>query len=310
MTYIREQCCRPYSLARWQLRMDQSEINESYWAGQYSLQATRHLVEPDTSANDLATKLGIKNKAFDKVGHSEQELRRRLDVGERWSRLGALVSVTSSLERYIVGIASAAIDSDPLLLPGWPKRLDGLAVDKFGLKVSKPSIIGLTKGTWQSRLATYKDLFGTVPQALEAQAKDLEAMRKMRNAVAHDFAADRAPHLSSSAMLLTSIRRSQGKHRSLALGHDRFVKWLGVVHQAADAIDAHLLAEHVGDYELAALYMEWQRSPDKFEKGIGATVTGHRRDLNLRFPKAMADYVPNMGRPYLRSMETFVRQLH
>lgn len=310
MKFKRSACRRPTTLPRWRLKLDEVEINDAYWATRFAQTNTAVLAKPGLTVAAIADALVYKSDALNSLGHTAQELERRLKVAQRWHRLMTLVSTTSALERYIDAVAAIALASDPLLQPGWPKRLDGLAVNKFGLSVpASPDLVGLTKGEWGQRAQTYEDLFGSLPDALSSHLPDLEQMRKMRNAVAHGFAGSPQRHLSAQSELLLSIRRADGRSPSQSLSHERLLKWLGVAKEVADAIDTHLLSNFIGDYEVASIYQEWRLDPAKFELGVKAVLLRPKASPQTRFARAMGDYFPNMGIEYLKTMQVHIDAL-
>jgi hypothetical protein len=117
------------SLARWRHRKDQAELNQQFWIAVLEkdilLQRAAHLA--DDSGPPTAM-LQIRSDADGHVGHNIDEMRRRAKATNSWDRLFTLLMAISALERYMLAVATAAIESDPLRISGFPKMMDG-AID-------------------------------------------------------------------------------------------------------------------------------------------------------------------------------------
>jgi hypothetical protein len=187
-TYMRDKPTLITSLALLRYRADSGELSHFYWTGAAQSDYFAYVTKGHAREAKPIETLGIADPRFERrLGHNFSELRRRMDVEARWRRLLTLMLVSSAFERFVVSASSAALESDPLRAPGFPKRVDGLLLKKYGLDADLASHVGLVKGEWSKRLAEYRRLFGRVPEGLREVEGDLEKLRKTRNAIAHEF---------------------------------------------------------------------------------------------------------------------------
>jgi hypothetical protein len=176
------------------------------------------------------------------------------------------MALASYLEVYVSTIVRVAIESDPGALIGLRGKVDGVVLLKsLPSYTQADAAVPAVKGTWQERAHYLRKLFGALPTSLEALLPELERLRTFRNGVGHAFGRgidNRRPAVE----LVSSL--------PLRVSEERLKRWLGVVDQAATAIDRHLLP-CVGAYELVRLYHDW---PDRSQ--------GYWRDQARKFKKS------------------------
>ena len=88
---------------------------------------------------------------------------------ENWVNLSAIMSMSSNLETYVASVVALAIDSDPGVVLGASRSVDGVSVLKH--RKNKPlhlevHIESCTKGTWSERLGAFERLFGPCPDGM------------------------------------------------------------------------------------------------------------------------------------------------
>lgn len=215
---------------------------------------------------------------------------------------------SSAFERYLRTITTTAIESDPLLTPGWPKHVDGLLLKNRGIPTPPRRVEGITKGGWTQRASAYRTLFKLSPAALIDNLSELDSIRRIRNLVAHEFGADASADLSSSTLLL-SISRRHSRPRTASVSHHRLIKWLGVFNTVARAVDDHLTNDFIGAYELAAIFLEWRADPDRFEQQLNVVMKSAKRTNESRFSSAIGAFVPPFGREYESGLRQYVDKL-
>lgn len=310
MAFNRAVPMRGMSLARWQYLRDQEELNSYYWAARFSGDIANRQAKrfANADAASLLDALNTSSRARNSMGHSHDEIIKRLNISDRWLRLSTLVLASSAFERYLKTIATTAAESDPLLTPGWPKRIDGLTLTKYGIQAPPRSVEGTTKGEWTQRASVYKSLFGALPATLAGSLSELDAVRKLRNLVAHEFGAYADSTPSSSALLL-SIGRRHSNPKNASVSHERLIKWLGIFNSVARAIDEHLTGDYIGDYEMAAIFLEWKTDPDRFEGRLNVNLKPHKRSANGRFSSAIGAFVPPFGRNYEAALGKYIESL-
>jgi hypothetical protein len=300
------------TLARWRHRKDQAELNSRLWVGvlerDFLVQRAKSMSDSD---GPPAISLDVKTDADGNIGHNMKELRRRIGAAYTWERLFTLLMAVSALERYMLASTTAAIESDPLLTPGFPKRLDGLLLKKMDLRISQPSLTPVVKGEWAGRIATLERLFGSVPQQLKDAEGELEKIRKMRNAIAHSFGSDDGNSLlPPSVSLISGARADRLAQPRQGLSLSRLLSWLGLLNDISLAMDEQLTAQYIGDYETAAIYLDWKRAPERYESALGITLTGAKKSREQRFVNFLSlAFARPIGADYLRTLEDFMVRL-
>lgn len=169
---------------------------------------------------------------------------------DNWVRLTVLLTLASNLETYIAAVVKLAITSDPAVLIGASRAVDGAYVLKHG----KPEtilhddvVIACTKGDWSSRISSIKRTFGECPTGLSDLHGDLEVLRKIRNRFGHAFGRDIDAARKTGALKILPIEKVSRKTTERL----RFVTI-----NAAKALDVFLLSKHIGDFEALNFYHE------------------------------------------------------
>lgn len=210
---------------------------------------------------------------------------------ENWLRLNVLMSMSSYLELYIRCATRAALESDPCLLYGKPRLVDGVELlihnESYGFaKEAEPC----ASGDWNSRFSQYTSLFKpTDDQVKKFQSVigDLEYIRKVRNSVGHSFGFD-MDGLADDGLAATV------KHYRIS--HDRIQKLLGIVEDTAATIE-ECLSSHVGDYETVRMFHR----------------RGQQTDLVARGRELKADIFKSVGRSpgneYFSGLAKYYRKL-
>lgn len=228
-------------------------MNSLFWA---SVPATsfaigtykREIAEDPTKTTHDILKISPTNQDAIRVAKSPDDYIVHLKEFENWNRLNTLVAVSAYFETYLSSVVSLAIESDLGLLYSIPKKIDGISVLKYNNN-NEYSFFdkseGLTKGTWGQRIAHYKKLFTTVPQALIDAEGDLEKIRHIRNSVAHAFGRGIEESRSRNNRDIRPIER---------LSVPRLQKYMCIIRKIAKDIDKQLLTNHIGEYELIYFY--------------------------------------------------------
>jgi len=300
------------SLARWRHRKDQVELNTQYWISAIQADFLQRKTKTEKETDPVPVDVvGPRPELQRNVGGTILEMRLRAETGARWGRLLTLLLACSALERYMSASATAALESDPLRSAGFPKLLDGLALKKRKLAFPEISLVNLTKGDWSSRLAAFERLFGPPPLSVLNHIGELEKMRKIRNSVAHEFGAlESSPTLAPSASIIVGARADRVIAGGAALTERRLIKWLGVLNSVSTELDRHLVANYIGGYEMAAIFLDWKESPDEYEAVVGVKPEGVNRTHDRRFLKFISGALDiGIGPRYIRSMEAYVNRL-
>jgi hypothetical protein len=285
--YKRENSVLARSLAYYQFKRDFTTVNDYYWGVGSSLQAVSGRVRHMSATDDFHVLLGLTQERYEKpLGHSSDKYAAQLSVSMRWHRLLTLVIMTSAFERYITAVARTAVSSDPVLSLGFPKKVDGLTLAKYSLEAGDRPTEPLTKGEWSSRLAAFRRYFREVPRDLQSNEGELEQMRNRRNQIAHAFALDAAPSMSAhEAVLLGARRTALPDLENVAISEQTIKKWMAVIDSCAFAIDAYLLPNFIGGYEVAAICLEWIRDKDSLYRKTGIKVNSRGTSDAKKFSK-------------------------
>ena len=170
---------------------------------------------------------------------------------DNWVNLSTVLTVASNLETYMAAVVALAIESDPGVIIGKTRVVDGASLLKGAnskLDV-KSQVMSCTRGEWSSRLGAMERLFGPLPSAVPNSQADLEVMQQIRNRFGHAFGRDidaaRDHGLREFIPMETVVRDRAGRIKDAV---SRMVKEL----------DKHLLDNHIGDFEPVRFYARHQ----------------------------------------------------
>lgn len=310
--YDRARSKLPRSMAGQRFRVDSKSVNDYFWASHLAAGGLAYELKQHSGAEEPIQALGVPAAVYERrLGHSVESVREMAKVHSRWRRLLTLVLLSAALERYVISAAKIAIASDPAVIPGFPKRLDGLYTAKHAVKTHVPDVSSLMKGPWSARTKAYRSLFGQVPAGLSRAEGELEHLRRTRNQIAHSLGLpSREANAGESLLAVTLGAKRPEALAELRISDSRLQTLMKVVGGVVDAVDAHLMSDHIGGYEVAALYLEWLKGPERFEERAAITLAGASREHSLRFGKAIGQLTGHQfGRPYLRSMKRYVDAL-
>ncbi len=308
-TFARETTWFETSLSLWRFRSDRGEISHFFWTGSAQSDLFAYTIKALPAQADPLTALSISDPRYvRRLGHSVEELTKRVRSNTRWRRLLTVMLMASAFERYLFGVAATAVASDPARIAGFPKRIDGLMVRKHGIRIDGPSLGGLVKGAWPSRTRAYRILFGSVPPELTNALSSLEKLRVLRNSVAHGFAHTETEPGFGLGLAMGARRSDALGPAQLAVSERQVVEWLRILGEVAEAIDKHLCKEFIGGFETAALFIDWRRDPDKFELEADISLSAHKKgDLSNRFATVLGTLLDRPpGTPFVRSIQRFV----
>jgi hypothetical protein len=177
---------------------------------------------------------------------------------EEWALQHSIMALASNFETYLDSIVTLALRSDPGLLIGVPKAVDGVLSLKQGTLQSidyQSYIMSITKGTWSSRLSAFERLFGSVPHILATNVKALEKIRKIRNDIGHAFGRDLEMSRGYSTKNLLELNKILPK---------KVEEYQKLIWDSVSAIDDLLLKEHIGNFQFLWFYHE---NYDRLNKG-------------------------------------------
>lgn len=273
----------------------ETEINQHYWSfvvvSEFSGYRARRFRKIDPSAPTT--------RLFRASGPDSSRIPRTVsdwlsanDALQNWLRLSALVSAAANLEMYLGHVIRTALFSDPFVVFGKPRALDGVTLLKQGIELPYSDLVeGVTKGDWNSRSSVFAKAFGVCLLVFQENKAALEDIRNTRNSFAHGFG--RELSIPEPGIL------SDGG--TAKLSQEKLKRCLGVISKAAREIDRFLMDRHIGGFELIHLFhrsadsLGFEVEPDgmvaralkvKIYQDFGITVTekfcrsviGHYRD--------------------------------
>lgn len=229
-----------------------TEINDLYWSLVPVSHAAKFQYRMAPQSHSPAMLFHATGPDARRLAPTLPEWSRNFSELENWLRLSMLVSALLYLETYISTVVTTALRSDPLLRFKQSRSIDGTIWLKKNVDDDVSSLVlDCVKGTWSKRLAGCKNLFGIIPAGLAPLEGDLEKMRVLRNGSAHSFG--RSPiHFEDPTAPVGASKR---------LSEQTLLRYLGIIEQAAWAIEQHIARHHIGEFELLWQYHKWQALP-------------------------------------------------
>lgn len=165
-----------------------------------------------------------------------------------WIHLNCVMAMSANFETYLQSVISLAIESNPGILIGASKAIDGVVLLKNG-SLNKDSyrqkLVKCTEGSWKNRIDSFERLFGTVPTLLQSNIVELDRIRNIRNKIGHAFGRDiDASRAFDKKTTLISETVSIG----------RVKKWLRLFYDIAFEVDEYLLDNHIGEFQAILAY--------------------------------------------------------
>lgn len=243
----------PCSRAFARFKDHHTEINELYWSFVPAAENAKYLGRHAPADAETAALLHATGPRAHRLQPLARDWLASFREFENWTRLSGLLSALSYLETFISATVTLSLRSDPLLRFGQAHAIDGVAWIKKSVADDVTDLVtGCVKGEWSKRIAAYSRLFGAAPPSLTAAVGDLEQMRNLRNGIAHGFGRD-------LRTLGDPLAVNHGVQERLS--EETLQRWLGVIEQVAIGIDEHLLAAHLGDFELLWHFHRWRVLP-------------------------------------------------
>jgi hypothetical protein len=294
-----------HTLALQSFRRDFSKLNEHYWAylpARIISERAASQVAPTTSMPIFTTS---SNADLTRCSHDTREWLVHIRESENWTRLSALTFLLSTLEVYLRAVIRAALASDPLLIPGFPKRVDGVVLLRLGrLRVPEDMISKCVKGAWNERVLAYTSTFGHPPDELSSSISGLEAMRKLRNQFAHESGRDAlTSQRGAPAQAYAGLRAID----RIRLSEQRLKAFLGIVFSVASAVDGHLETSYVGDWEMLELFHLWKTNLRALEAALGSAANEAERRVDNGLIKMLARTtdIQIPGKPYFNGLTKY-----
>ena len=263
------------------------QINSLYWSHigvkNSAFQSTRKYTEEDPTS----VLFQLSDPANKNLDIPLGEWSKNYSDFDNWVRLNALVGITGYLEVFFKTIIRAAIESDPSVLHGASRVVDGVVYLKSNPKYSlKEHADNVSIGDWNQRIAKYKKIFGSVPCVMEASVRELEDLRRTRNGVSHTFGRSSDDYDS----IVDANAKPQKK-----ISEEKLVKTLALIGKIAKEVEVDLASKHIGDFESVYFYHQWdkvidpnhQTEPKVLKKKIGQL---HGRSIGKEYFQELISY--------------------
>lgn len=163
---------------------------------------------------------------------------------EKWFLLNQQLATTSILEIYFTTILKVAFISNPALLLGFPKCVDGLRFIKYKKSINdeliSKKIEDCTKGEWPSRTKHLKIIFGNIDAIFSAERISiLDKNRNLRNCIAHSFGRNLNKVHNVDALEISEQESFSEK---------QFYEYLKIICDIVEELDVMLMNNYIGNF--------------------------------------------------------------
>ena len=224
------------------------ELNLLYW----SILGTKNFVYPSMKEKGLTWDLDPSAELhIPSTKYNFESLRgwaKGYDTSFVWTRLNFAMSLSAIFETYLATIVSLSIESDPGLLINAPHSVDGtLFLRQGGFSRDKYDefVVGVTKGTWTSRISAFQKLFGVTLNCWQNNISILEQLRTKRNSIGHAYGRDIS---KSRQFMITEKLPIEG------ISDKSLMAFFDAVYKVAKNTDNYLLKTHIGEYQFILAY--------------------------------------------------------
>lgn len=218
----------------------ETQMNNMYWSGEAALHFSMfNLRNSPMGATPQAVlkSTGINATRFPK---KMSEYNRQLNDMRKWTRASFVMAAAGAFESYINRVALTALKSDPALIYGKARAIDGVNWLKIGIDVDHSKLLSsFAKGPWDQRYSEIKKVFGEINN-LRDNLSELDKIRVYRNGVGHAFGRT----LVDVPNLLT-----RDVEDISSISERRLQKWMGVMSRVAKSVDEVLRDNHIGRFE-------------------------------------------------------------
>ncbi len=246
--------------------------------------------------DDAHKHMAITTKSGNSMFPSIREWSNTYSHFENWTHLNIIVSMTSNLETYLAAVISLAINSDPGLLLGGSKLIDGARLLRHPRKDLSVAIDGaitkITKGDWPSRMSSFHKLFTTVPSFVAAHIGQLDTARLIRNRMSHAFGRDieaSRNHTTKNIIPMEKISKA------------RLLKLKEIIRRSAKEFDRLLLANHIGEYQAVAFF-------DRLYPTLNLAVHPSQRAIALK-KELGRSVAPTRGKKFCKGLVDYYESL-
>lgn len=251
-----------YSLAHDLFIQHLTELNKLYWSHVPAANTIekKAMVFYETNQKTPKDFFLLSDENDHRMAASFEEWKCNYRNFSNFTRLNMIMALSSSFEIYMRSIISLSIESKPGIILGNSRVIDGVTLlkqNKAFLTFDEKTypfykqVYSVCKGTWESRIASYKQLFGNVPLELENNVVLLDSFRKTRNDIGHYFGRHKNIYETNVRFKAEPMNR---------ISHERLVNYLQLIYQVVNLVDQHLYNDFIGAYELIKYYEFYKTS--------------------------------------------------
>lgn len=289
--FDRWKCAWDRTWAFWLFKKHHTELNSIYWAHTAASNNSLKVVKsysPETLASQV---FPVPQTDKGRLNRTIKQWKAEYKEFNNWVNLSAAVSLASYIEIYFQSIVTLSLESDPAILLGAPKAVDGakLLKNQKDYSYAENSIL-VTKGTWQERAQAYKNYFGLIPKTFESSISELDQLRILRNGVGHTFG--RPVDIYKTEKISVEPQPLQ------RLSQDRLKQWLGIAESVVIDVDNHLRNTHIGSYEVIRYFQKWLKET----KHSTFDYVPYKKHLN-----SLLGIVP--GKDYFKELSQYYNKL-
>jgi hypothetical protein len=231
------------------LNNHQTQLNQMYWA-HYPIASCASFIARKRPRKSPKKAFFASGSDASRLAKDMTSYKNHLDDFSNWTRLNALMAAVSFFEIYFKSVISLALTSDPGVIKGKSKILDGILLFKIGIHDDfNDEIKDCIIGDWNKRNSTFKRMFGESPQILENNIGTLEAIRELRNGVGHAFGREPSAYEEKIGLVDPPMNR---------LSHETLIEYLKLLDRVSKEVDKQLLDKNIGNFELLRLFHEWR----------------------------------------------------
>ena len=278
---------------QWQTRPFQvfkqynKELSDFLWAEYAAHEYVKNnLINTISPKDDCSSHLCFPAKVwnFQKM----EDWSRAFDEGQNYLYLNCVVALSSNLEVFLKSIITLAVESNPGVLSGAPRAIDGVRNLKYNTPVTGywRRVKKCVDGQWPERIAAMDALFRSHPSILNTHLNDLEAIRELRNKVGHAFGRD-----IEAACGFTNTKKLPIERISA----ENLKNWLKVAYDVATAMDKFLLDNFIGEYQAILEYHkhkdEWKyKFANEKAREIKTLYGAKDQQIGLEFCEELVEY--------------------
>ncbi|MCF5899960.1 hypothetical protein [Aeromonas veronii] len=286
MPYNRWISADPNKIAYRIFKKHHCEINDYLWS-YVPLESFGSYIVRNEKEKNIHELFFVGGPDAKRVYTERHKWRKDIESFSKWTNINALVSILSYFEFYMKRICYTAIMSDPGLIIGSSRAVDGTINLKNDIEIPIDVYVErITKGAWCDRAKSFESLFKWVPDSINENLKSLDNMRNIRNRAAHAFGRN-----------LNDIFIE--KHDDMPMDKlriDKLKSYMSLVDDIVTEIDGHLLNNHIGEFELIHLLHKNKNKLHGFnnekarqiKKLLNASRVGNSR--NIAFCEQLVEY--------------------